>query len=234
MDNEYDPYGGHTKEEADAAYEDLFRELHGEGEFGDAKPPSSVYILTPNKLTIDTVSASICFSYLMNTVNPKNKYIPCISTPMSLEISYVLAYFEKSIKKPFHLEKLSNDNFNSDAKIILLGHNKPQLSIEKFNKNQVIEIIDCHALEGFETNQTVKVKILPFGAVSTMISHMFREYDVIANPYFAGLLCAGIITETNYFKSDNTIQADRLEAVLLANSAGIDIQDLYSKIGRTD
>ena len=28
--NDYDPVGGHTKEEADAAYAELFRELHGE------------------------------------------------------------------------------------------------------------------------------------------------------------------------------------------------------------
>ena len=29
--NDYDPEGGHTREEADAAYAELFRELHGMG-----------------------------------------------------------------------------------------------------------------------------------------------------------------------------------------------------------
>jgi inorganic pyrophosphatase/exopolyphosphatase len=36
MDNTYDPVGGHTKEEADAAYAALFRELHGDEADGRA------------------------------------------------------------------------------------------------------------------------------------------------------------------------------------------------------
>lgn len=241
MDNEYDPYGGHTKEEADAAYESLFKELHGdEGEPGETGQPSSVYILTPDGQSMDSIFASICFAHLMNAINPTKKYIPCLTAPLSLEISFVLAYFEKLYKnnnadftdnrQPFHFEKLSNNNFDSEAEIILIGHNNPNLQINGFNREKVVEIIDCHGLQGFATNHTVRVKILPFGAVSTIISHMFREYDLTANPYFAGLLCAGIISATNNFQSERTIQADRLEAVLLANSAGIDIQELYSRI----
>jgi inorganic pyrophosphatase/exopolyphosphatase len=48
MDNEYDPVGGHTKEEAEVAYAELYRELHGEDltavDFGSALSPcSSLY-----------------------------------------------------------------------------------------------------------------------------------------------------------------------------------------------
>ena len=231
MYNEYDPYGGHTKEEADAAYEDLFKELHGEDELGDAKTPSPVYVLAPQNQNIDSVCASVCFAHLMNTLNPAKNYITCTTTPMPLQISFVLAYFENLLKNTFHLEKLNIDNFNPEAKIILIGHNKPNLAIEAFTREQVVEIIDCHGLEGFETNHTVRVNILPFAAVSTIISHLFKEYEVVASPYFAGLMCAGIISATNNFQSESTTQADKIEAVLLANSAGIDIQDLYSKIG---
>ena len=33
--NDYDPEGGHTREEAEAAFEALFKELHGDDDFED-------------------------------------------------------------------------------------------------------------------------------------------------------------------------------------------------------
>ena len=41
---EYDPAGGHTKAEADAAYAELFRELHGEGR--ESIPESAEYSIS--------------------------------------------------------------------------------------------------------------------------------------------------------------------------------------------
>ena len=244
MYNEYDPYGGHTKEEADAAYEDLFKELHGEGELGDTKKPSSVYVIASSDQTIDSVCATVCFAHLLNMLNPGDNNVPCITSPMSLEISFVLAYFEKLLRnknedsvekvKPIHIEMLNEANYDSNASIVLIGHNKPKVKLTNFNQEKITEIIDCHNLEGMETKQAVKVTILPFGSVSTIVSHIYREHFSTPNPYIAGLLCAGIISATRNFKSENTNQADRLEAVLLANSAGIDIQDFYNKIVQSD
>ena len=247
-DNEYDPIGGHTKEEADVAFEDLFRELHGDdgnsgggnggaGSAGDYNSDEGfvpTYILTPSAADVDSVCAAISYANLKNTLMPSANYIPCASAEIPEGIvnalGLAIAKFPEEAEKAGDIEILTDESFDSDNEIILVGHNNPQISIEGFNKKKIVEIIDCHGLQGFETDHAMNVRIQPLAAVSTIIAHMYRELDILPDSYFSSLLCIGIISATKGFQLENTTQADRLEAVTLASRAGLDISDLAEKI----
>jgi manganese-dependent inorganic pyrophosphatase len=94
MDNDYDPVGGHTKEEADAAYDALFRELHGGGgaDGADAKREKIVVVGHKNPDT-DSICAAIAYAWLKNALDPGNTYIPCRAGRLNEETAFVLAHF---------------------------------------------------------------------------------------------------------------------------------------------
>ena len=62
-DNEYDPEGGHTREEAEAAYANLFRELHGEEPGGIPEPGAGAYSL----------SSRMAYEYMRRGVVPDSE-----------------------------------------------------------------------------------------------------------------------------------------------------------------
>ncbi|MDR1815572.1 MAG: putative manganese-dependent inorganic diphosphatase, partial [Clostridiales Family XIII bacterium] len=104
--NDYDPLGGHTKDEADAAYAALFRELHGSGESVDggaagvggagatgATAREKVIVIGHKNPDTDSICAAIAYADLKGRLDPERDYIPCRAGRVSDETAFVLAHF---------------------------------------------------------------------------------------------------------------------------------------------
>jgi manganese-dependent inorganic pyrophosphatase len=59
---------------------------------------------------------------------------------------------------------------------------------------------------------------------------MYRENDVEIEPAYAGLLCAGIISDTLILRSPTTLREDKIAAAALAKIAGIDLAEFGAEL----
>ena len=81
-DNDYDPVGGHTKEEAEAAYAELFAELHGKRDAGGGVPyecgggeRERVAVVYSGEADKDSFAAATAYAGLKNATDPTREYI---------------------------------------------------------------------------------------------------------------------------------------------------------------
>jgi manganese-dependent inorganic pyrophosphatase len=120
----------------------------------------------------------------------------------------------------------------SRKKVILVDHNEKTQAVSGIDDATVMEIIDHHRLGAIETVEPVYFRNQPLGSTSTIIYQMYRENDVEIEPTYAGLLCAGIISDTLILRSPTTLREDRLAAAALAKIAGIDLSEFGAELFR--
>lgn len=115
-------------------------------------------------------------------------------------------------------------------KIILVDHNEAEQAVDGLFEAEVVEIIDHHKLSTVETKRPVAVRNQPVGCTSTIIYEMFVENDIEIPPDIAGLLCSAIISDTLIFRSPTCTAQDEAAARILAQTAGVNIEELASEM----
>lgn len=88
----YDAEGGHTKEEAEAEYEKLFRELHGIPDDEDimAAKKNKVFVIGHTNPDTDTIVSAMAYANLKNQLDNTALYIPRRAGKINEETGYVL------------------------------------------------------------------------------------------------------------------------------------------------
>ncbi|AEF93850.1 Inorganic diphosphatase [Desulfotomaculum nigrificans CO-1-SRB] len=94
-------------------------------------------------------------------------------------------------------------------KVILVDHNEYGQSAEGLNEAEIVEIIDHHKLGDISTAVPISFRNMPVGSTCTIIHQMFKELNIDLSKEIAGILLAGIISDTLFFKSPTTTQMDR-------------------------
>ena len=88
----YDAEGGHTKEEAEAEYAKLFRELHGDPSETDLaeKGGGKVFIVGHINPDTDAIASAIAYANLKNKLDESTEYIPVRAGKINEETGFVL------------------------------------------------------------------------------------------------------------------------------------------------
>ncbi|MBR3129826.1 MAG: putative manganese-dependent inorganic diphosphatase, partial [Clostridia bacterium] len=110
--------------------------------------------------------------------------------------------------------------------VVLVDHNELSQSVDGLNEAEILAIIDHHRLADVRTGAPIYVRNEPVGATCTIVASMFQERGVMPNPQLAGLLAAGIVSDTIYFKSPTATPRDRLMAERMAAIANVTLADL--------
>jgi len=97
-------------------------------------------------------------------------------------------------------------------KLILVDHNEAQQAVSSFEEAELIEILDHHRLGNMPTNSPIHFTVVPVGSTSTLVTERIAEAGLAAPPEIAGVLLAGIISDTLNLISPTTTERDR-EAV---------------------
>lgn len=111
--------------------------------------------------------------------------------------------------------------------IILVDHNEKNQAVAGIENADILEIIDHHKLGTVETIAPVFFRNQPLGCTATIVYQMYNEANVKIDAKTAGLLCSAIISDTLLFRSPTCTEIDRLAALALAGTAGINI-DKYA------
>ena len=107
-------------------------------------------------------------------------------------------------------------------KVILVDHNELTQSVLGIEEADILEIIDHHRLGGLTTGAPIYIRQEPVGSTATIIANMMWNLGYGMPPYIAGILFAAMVSDTLYFRSPTTTEADRTAAKRLAVQAGIE------------
>ena len=117
-------------------------------------------------------------------------------------------------------------------RVILLDHNERSQTVEGIEQAELLEVIDHHRLGDIQTANPIYVRNEPVGSTSTIVANMFFENGMQLSKKTAGSLCAGILSDTLYFKSPTTTYLDRINAEKLAEISNIDISSFAMEMLR--
>lgn len=104
-------------------------------------------------------------------------------------------------------------------KIILVDHNEPQQALGSLNEAELIEILDHHRLGNPTTHEPIRFTVDVVGSTSTLVSELIEESGLSAPPDLAGLMLAGLVSDTLILTSPTTTPRDHVAADRLARWA---------------
>lgn len=114
--------------------------------------------------------------------------------------------------------------------LILVDHNEKTQSIDGIETANVLEIIDHHRVQSVPTNEPIYFRNEPVGSTATIVSKIYLERLVDMPKEIAGILMAGIISDTLYFKSPTTTETDKKILSILEEISGIDSKEFAKEM----
>lgn len=111
-----------------------------------------------------------------------------------------------------------------DRKLILVDHNELSQAVQGADEVDILEIIDHHRIGALNTQQPIYFLNDPVGSTSTIVADCFLRSGVELPKPIAGLLLAGLVSDTLNLTSPTTTPRDgavlkKLEALAGVNAA---------------
>lgn len=130
------------------------------------------------------------------------------------------------------LGMISRNTFLDDVqkRVVLLDHNEYSQAVEGIETAEILEVIDHHRLGALSTLKPVRFQNEPVGSTSTIIARKFRESGEPPEPAVAGILLAGILSDTLVLKMSTTTPEDVAAAEYLAGICGKDIREFGARL----
>jgi manganese-dependent inorganic pyrophosphatase len=104
-------------------------------------------------------------------------------------------------------------------RIIMVDHNEPAQSLGSLEEAELVEILDHHRLGNASTHVPIKFTVDIVGSTSTLVSERTEDAGLSAPPALAGLLLAGLLSDTLILTSPTTTDRDKRAAERLARWA---------------
>lgn len=104
-------------------------------------------------------------------------------------------------------------------KVILVDHNEPGQALGALDEADLIEILDHHRLGNSTTRTPIRFTVDVVGSTSTLVFEQISEAGLSAPPRLAGLLLAGLISDTLLLTSPTTTDRDRVASEKLGRWA---------------
>ncbi|MBQ6206484.1 MAG: putative manganese-dependent inorganic diphosphatase [Oscillospiraceae bacterium] len=111
-------------------------------------------------------------------------------------------------------------------RVILMDHNERAQSVPGLEEAKILEIIDHHRLADIETGGPIYMRNEPVGSTCTIVAGMYQEKGMMPTEKIAGLLAAGIVSDTVMFKSPTCTPRDIAVANRLARIADVSLDEL--------
>ena len=94
-------------------------------------------------------------------------------------------------------------------RIILVDHNEAEQGIPGVDEVPVVEVVDHHRIAFAATREPIRYTADVVGSTCTLVARMYRAAGERPTREIAGVLIAGIVSDTLMFQSPTTTAADR-------------------------
>jgi manganese-dependent inorganic pyrophosphatase len=104
-------------------------------------------------------------------------------------------------------------------RLILVDHNEPGQALGALEEAEIVEILDHHRLGNATTHMPIRFTVDVVGSTSTLVSERIEDAGLSAPPAIAGLLLAGLVSDTLILTSPTTTTRDHQAAERLGRWA---------------
>lgn len=104
-------------------------------------------------------------------------------------------------------------------KIIMVDHNEARQALAHLEEAEILEILDHHRLGNPSTHVPIRFTVDIVGSTSTLVSEKVEKAGLSSPPKIAGMLLAGLISDTLILTSPTTTDRDREAAKRLSRWA---------------
>lgn len=163
------------------------------------------YVIGHKNPDTDSVVSAIAAAELMG-------HKSAVSGPLNRETVFVLD--KLGVKAPETLSDISG------KKVFLVDHNENTQMADGWESAEIVGVLDHHKIN-FSSSAPVFFHAETLGSTSTIIAKTYMG-SIKNNPKLAGLLLAGILSDTVIFKSPTATEEDKSVAAELMAIAGIE------------
>ena len=117
-----------------------------------------------------------------------------------------------------------------NRQLILVDHNELSQAVHGADQVEIVEIIDHHRLGALTTAQPILFRNEPVGSTSTIVADCFFRHQVELPGPIAGLLLAGLISDTLNLTSPTTTERDAQILKKLEAISGVDADQFTEKL----
>jgi manganese-dependent inorganic pyrophosphatase len=93
--------------------------------------------------------------------------------------------------------------------LILVDHNEVGQAIASLNEADLLEVLDHHRLGNPPTHLPIRFRVDPVGSTSTLVSERIEDAGLSAPPPLAGMMLAGLLSDTLILTSPTTTDRDK-------------------------
>ena len=116
------------------------------------------------------------------------------------------------------------------TRLVLVDHNEMAQAVTGAGEVTITEVIDHHRLGALNTAQPILFINEPVGSTCTIVADLFRREHLAPAPDLAGLMMAGIISDTLNLNSPTSTEKDGVVLRWLAEVARVDPRELADTI----
>ena len=120
-----------------------------------------------------------------------------------------------------------------DRQLILVDHNELTQAVHGADQVEILEILDHHRLGGFATGHPILFRNEPVGSTSTIVADCFLRHGVELPRDIAGLLLAGLVSDTLNLTSPTTTHRDVEILAELERRSGVNATEFTDKLFRS-
>jgi manganese-dependent inorganic pyrophosphatase len=117
-----------------------------------------------------------------------------------------------------------------NRRLILVDHNELSQAVQGADQVEILEIIDHHRIGSLKTRQPILFMNEPVGSTSTIVADSFFRYGVELPKKIAGLLLAGLVSDTLNLTSPTTTERDVQILARLEKISGVNARDFTEKL----
>lgn len=121
------------------------------------------------------------------------------------------------------LLRMEDMHEKNPKKVIMVDHNEYNQSVLGIEEAEIVEIIDHHKVGNVNTANPINFRNMAVGSTNTIIYEMYKEHQLTPPKNIAGLMIAGIISDTLMFHSPTTTALDKKAVKELSKIANINI-----------
>lgn len=104
-------------------------------------------------------------------------------------------------------------------RIVLVDHNEASQAVASLEEAELLEILDHHRLGNPSTHVPIRMTVDIVGSTSTLVSERIEELGLSAPPKIAGIMLAGLLSDTLILTSPTTTPRDKEAADRLSRWA---------------
>lgn len=123
------------------------------------------------------------------------------------------------------LIRITDINDKTRKKVILVDHNELEQSVEGLEEAEILEVVDHHRIGNLSTNNPINFRNMSVGSTNTIIYQMYYENKIEIPKEIAGIMLAGILSDTLALTSPTTTEVDREVVNKLSNITSINYLD---------